>query len=201
MANRAIATAAPRPSAATGARTTSAARNLVGVVIFSGLTVLGANVYVPLIPVPITLQTLFVLLAGAAIGSRNGSLSQIIYLGLGAAGLPVFAGHLGGWGVLSGPTGGYLVSFLIVPWLVGRLLRRSGTVGWHLFVFTAGTAVIFLLGVTHLAVFYTHDWYSALRLGLLPFLPGAVFKVIAATSITRAYRALRSGNGRPARPD
>jgi hypothetical protein len=74
---------------------------LIGSVVFAGLTIVGANVYIPLMPVPVTLQTLFVLLAGAAIGGRYGTLSQILYVGMGAAGVPVFAGHLGGLSVFA----------------------------------------------------------------------------------------------------
>lgn len=169
----------------------SVARGLAGAAVFAGLTVLGANIYIPLLPVPVTLQTLFVLLAGATIGARYGALSQVFYVGLGAAGLPVFAGHLGGWGVLAGPTGGYLLSFLIVPLLIGRLMERSNKIRWQVLVFAAGTAVVFVMGISHLAVFYTNDWPAAVRFGLLPFIPGAVFKVFAATSISRAYGALR----------
>ena len=170
----------------------SLARGLFGSVVFAGLTIVGANVYIPLMPVPVTLQTLFVLLAGAAIGGRYGTLSQILYVGMGAAGVPVFAGHLGGLSVFAGPTGGYLLSFLIVPYLVSRLMGRLPTLRRQVFAFSVGTGLIFVLGVSHLAVIYTSDLSLALRLGMLPFIPGAIFKVFAATSITRSYQALRS---------
>ena len=172
---------------------------LVGAVVFAGLTFVGANIVIPLFPVPITLQTLFVLLAGAAIGGRYGSLGQAIYVGAGAVGLPVFAGGLGGPGILGGPTGGYLLSFLVAPFIVAALLRRSRSVPWLLFSFSTGTAVIFIFGVTHLAWWYTGDVSEALRVGLLPFLPGAACKVLAATSISGAYWALaeRRRSSRP----
>jgi biotin transport system substrate-specific component len=160
-------------------------------VVFAGLTIVGANIYLPLAPVPVTLQTLFVLLAGAAIGGRCGSLGQFLYIGLGAAGLPVFAGGLGGLAVLAGPTGGYLISFLIVPFVVGALLRRSQSVRWQVFVFSLGTAIIFAFGLLHLTIFYTSGVAEAVRVGLLPFIPGAIFKIFAATSITRSYTALK----------
>ena len=162
---------------------------------FTALMSVGAHIVIPLIPVQITLQTLFVLLAGAVIGSGRGALSQLIYIGAGAVGLPFFAGFAGGWAVIAGPTGGYLLSFLIVPFLVGRLLPRSGSLRWNVFVFSAATAVIFVFGVTHLALFYTSSLKAALTVGLLPFLPGAVFKIVAATSIYRSYLALVRKNG------
>ena len=164
---------------------------IIGAGVFAGLTFVGANIYVPLIPVPITMQTLFVLLGGAVLGGRCGSLGQFFYVGAGAIGLPVFATHVGGLGILTGPTGGYLYSFLVAPLVVAALLRRSGSIAWQVGVFTAGTFVIFAFGVAHLAVFYTHDLAAALRVGALPFIPGAVFKIAAAVSIYRSYSALR----------
>ncbi|HEX5131891.1 MAG TPA: biotin transporter BioY [Candidatus Krumholzibacteria bacterium] len=172
---------------------TRAARIALGIglaVGFAGLTVVGANIVIPIQPVPITLQTLFVLLAGASIGRGWGTLSQALYVGLGAAGLPLFAGGASGLALLGGPTGGYLLSFLIAPFIVGALLRRSSRIAWQAASFAIGTVVILALGVTHLTVFYTHDVGQALTLGVLPFLPGAVFKITAAVSIYRSSQAL-----------
>ncbi len=163
---------------------------------FAGLTILGANIVIPLIPVPVTLQTLFVMLAGAVIGSRRGALSQLLYVGAGAVGLPFFAGFSGGWAVIGGPTGGYLLSFLFVPFLVGRLLPKSPSIRWQVFVFSVATALIFAFGLAYLALFYTHSLSAAVTVGLVPFLPGAVFKIAAATSIYRSFRALANRRNR-----
>ncbi len=169
---------------------------VVGATFFAGLTFVGANIYIPLIPVPVTMQTLFVLLGGAVLRGRYGALGQIVYVGLGALGLPVFATHVGGLGILAGPTGGYLYAFLVAPLLVAALLGRSWSIAWQASVFAAGTLVIFAFGVAHLTLFYTHDLAAALRVGALPFIPGEVFKIVAAVSIYRSYRALRRRNPR-----
>jgi biotin transport system substrate-specific component len=158
--------------------------------LFAGLTVLGANIMIPMRPIPITLQTLFVLLAGASIGRGWGSLSQALYVGLGVLGLPFFAGGAAGVAILAGPTGGYLISFLVAPVIVGAMLRRSSRLAWQIASFTVGTAVIFACGVTFLTLTYTHDLRQALMVGLVPFLPGAIFKIAAATSIHRSSQAL-----------
>jgi biotin transport system substrate-specific component len=158
--------------------------------LFAGLTVLGANIVIPISPVPITLQSLFVLLAGASIGRGWGSLSQVAYVGLGALGLPFFAGGASGAAILAGPTGGYLIAFLVTPLIVGAMLRRSSRLAWQIASFAAGTVVIFACGVTFLALTYTHDVRQALVVGLVPFLPGAVFKIAAAVSIHRSSQAL-----------
>ena len=171
------------------------ARNTALVVAFAALTFVGANIVIPVAPVPITMQTLFVLLAGALIGARRGALSQAVYVGAGSVGLPVFAGGLAGSAVVAGPTAGYLMAFAVTPFIVGTLLRRSPSLMGQIGVFALGTAVIFLMGVAHLAVFYTHDLGTALQLGLVPFLPGAAFKLVAAVSIYRSWTALRDGRG------
>jgi biotin transport system substrate-specific component len=165
------------------------ATRLAVCVAFAALTFAGANIVIPLQPVPITLQTLFVLLAG----DRGwGATSQTLYVGAGALGLPVFAGGLAGWGIIAGPTGGYLVGFAVAPLVVGALIHRRPSTLWQGGVFVLGTAVIFALGLAHLALFYTHDLGGALAVGLFPFVPGAVLKVVAATSIYRSYGALRA---------
>jgi biotin transport system substrate-specific component len=177
-------------------RTRSAALIALGAVSFAVLTWVGANVYIPLTPVPVTLQTLFVLLAGSVAGRRAGAASQLMYVGAGALGLPVFAGGLGGWGVIAGPTGGYLLSFLVAPWIVSGLVSRHGSLGGQIAAFAAGTGVIFVFGITHLALFYTGDLSAAISVGLVPFIPGAVVKVVAAVSIHRSATALRDRVGR-----
>ncbi len=166
--------------------------------LFAGLTFVGAHIVIPIEPVPITLQTLFVLLAGASIGRGWGSLSQGLYIGLGVAGVPVFAGGAAGAGVFAGATAGYLAAFLIAPFVVGAMLRQSDRLAWQVLSFVVGTAVILTLGVAYLSAFITHDIGRALAVGLVPFLPGAAFKVLAAVSIHRSSQALIRYYGRRA---
>lgn len=176
--------------AATASRSARVARGVALACLFTGLTTVGAYIVIPIQPVPITMQTLFVMLAGASIGRGWGSMSQWLYVGLGVAGVPLFAGGASGLSILGGPTGGYLVAFLVTPWIVGTLLRRSERLGWQVFAFVVGNLVILTLGVAHLTVFYTHDLPRAISVGVLPFLPGAVFKIVAAVSIYRSSNAL-----------
>jgi len=83
--------------------------------LFGALTAMGALISIPLQPVPVTLQTLFLYLAGSLLGGGLGALSQTVYIMLGVIGLPVFSGGKAGLGVLMGPTGGYLVGFVAEP--------------------------------------------------------------------------------------
>lgn len=164
------------------------------IVFFAALTAIGAQVQIPHLPVPYTLQTFFVLLGAAFLGSRNGSLSQLVYLGAGLAGAPIFTA--GGFGAarLLGPTGGYLLSFPIAALLVGYLVRlREGFV-WILVAMFFGLIVIFTLGTSFLNLFYIHDFKAALVSGFLIFSWWDVLKLFAAAAIynefSRRFRKL-----------
>jgi biotin transport system substrate-specific component len=173
------------------------ATNILLIAGFALATAAGALVRIPLpfTPVPVTLQTLMVLLAGAMLGSGRGAASQLLYLSGGLAGLPFFAGSAAGLAVLAGPTGGYIAGFVVAALVAGRLAPRTrswiGTAG----VFTLATAVILALGALHLALFYTGGRVgAALTLGAVPFLPGAAIKIGVATAMYRAWRRIRPGN-------
>jgi biotin transport system substrate-specific component len=137
-----------------------------------------AQVQLPMVPVPMTLQTLAVLLIGALAGARIGAASAAAYMGLGIAGLPVFAGWKAAPGALflSLPTGGYIVGFVLGAALAGWIVARYGRSLLSLIAaFTLGHAVIFAAGVSWLAAFT--GWHGAIALGLLPFLLGTVVKI------------------------
>jgi biotin transport system substrate-specific component len=164
---------------------------ICGAVIFTGLIYLGANIRIPIQPVPVTLQTLFVILAGAVLGRGFGALSSMLYIMLGLAGVEIFAGNPTGWAVLSGPTGGYLIGFIAAPLLIGRLLSRRSSIAWAGLAFSLGTLLILALGVLHLTLFFTHDLAVSLNIGLWPFLIGDALKIAAACSIFKSFQAIR----------
>jgi len=173
--------AVPRPWRASAAA--RLATNLALIVAGSVLTALAARIAIPLpfSPVPITGQTFAVLLVGAALGSRRGAASMALYVAEGAAGLPVFAGGTAGPGVLLGPTGGYLVGFIAAAFVTGWLAER----GWDRRPLTTalamvlGNVVIYLLGVSWLSLFVGVT--KAPLLGMVPFLPGDLLKIVLAT--------------------
>lgn len=189
-AGGASALAAVRPLALQGVASAAAP-----VLLFAALTALAGQVRVPLpfTPVPLTLQVIPVLLAAALLGPVRGPASQLVFLAAGALGAPVFTAGAGGAAYLLGPTGGYLVGFAAAALVVGRLLDIPGPAGFLRIAgaMTAGTAVIFILGVTHLAVFTGGSWTTAFRLGSLPFLPGAALKIVAAASMAAGWQRLR----------
>lgn len=163
------------------------------VVGFALLTALAAQVRIPLpfTPVPVTGQTLAVLLAGAALGSRAGAASQGLYILLGLGGLPFFQGGNGGWEYATGPTLGYLVGFVIAAAAIGYLAEREQdrTIATALPAFLAGTAVIYVFGVAGLMVSLQTGLTDALVKGLVPFVIGDLLKVaLAGTLLPAAWK-------------
>jgi len=179
-----VGTLADRFEAATTIRT--------GAVLFiTALTAAAAQISVPLpfTPVPFTLQPMVVLLGGAALGSRLGLTSQVLYLAAGIAGLPVFAASPGlaqGPARLLGPTGGYLMSYPFAAFVTGWLAERRFDRRYvsSVLAMAAGLACIFAGGVTWLAIFTPGPAAlpNAVRAGLLPFLPADLLKILVASA-------------------
>jgi biotin transport system substrate-specific component len=165
-------------------RSDSWARDALLLVGFSLFVALSAQPEIRLAYVPITLQTLAVLLTGVILGSRRGALALLLYLGQGAAGLPVFAGGAGGIGYLLGPTAGYLFAFPLAAGLVGWLAERGWDrhILWTVLAMILGNLVIYLLGVSWLAV-YIGSLSGAIANGMLPFLPGDLIKIAIAAAV------------------
>jgi biotin transport system substrate-specific component len=151
--------------------------------IFIGLVTLGGWVSLPFFPVPFTLQTLFVLLAGAVM-RRNAIIPLGMYVFLGILGLPVFHNGVAGPGVLMGPTGGYLVGFIIAA-LIAGLAYEFESPYLHVIGFAAATIAIYACGVTWMMYSMRIDFLPALVAGVLPFIPGDIVKAAAAYTIAK----------------
>ena len=150
---------------------------------FGAMTAIGAYIIIPLPLVPITLQTFVMYLAASMLGGYLGALSQIVYILLGIIGLPVFAGGKAGLGVLIGPTGGYLIGFIIGAYIVGRMMesrKHSGYV-WIVLSLIVATVVLYICGVAQLSLVAHLSLKKAIAVGVLPFLIGDAIKIAAAT--------------------
>lgn len=173
-------------------------RSVILAVVGSLLVALCAQVQVPLWPVPITGQTFAVLVVGMAYGWRLGGATLLLYIAEGAVGLPVFAKFSGGLGVLAGPTGGYILGFVIAAALVGHLAER----GWDRsavrtgLAMLAGNAAIYIPGLAWLALFYAGPGAqyvaatgaesalgAAVAAGAVPFMFGDFLKLLLAAAI------------------
>ncbi len=154
---------------------------LGGLLVVAGTAVLtvSAKIQLPFWPVPITMQTLVVLLIGAVYGLRLGIATVAIYLAEGAIGWPVFATG-GGYDYFVGPSGGFLIGFLVAAAVVGYLAEHGFDRRWQtaLFAFLIGDAVLFGFGVAWLT--HLFGFSKALSLGLLPYLPAEAVKVTLA---------------------
>ena len=153
---------------------------------FTFLTAIAAQFTIPVKPVPFTLQTMIVLLAGALLGARNGAVSQLIYLTLGVMGLPVFA-HTPEAGIgfarLFGPTGGYLIAFPLAAYLIGWLVQKNKSYIGVILSMTAGSILIILSGAVFLNLFYLHNWSAAIEAGAAVFSVWMIAKIFIAASI------------------
>jgi len=159
---------------------------LFWIVSFSILTAVSAQVSIPIKPVPFTLQTMIVLLAGAFLGARNGAYSQVIYIILGAIGLPVFAQTADGTiglARLLGSTGGYLFAFPVAAYLVGYLTEKNQKYLTVIISMFVTELVVILVGTLYLYAAYLHNFVDAVKAGAAIFTVWMVVKVFAAATI------------------
>ena len=164
-------------------------RHLVvdAVLVVLGAALVGgfAQLYVPLWPVPVTGQTLAVLLVGATLGAVRGVLALTAYAVFGIIGVPWFSEASSGWNVIAGPTGGYIVGFIVAAALVGWLSERA----WDrkilkaLATFAGGTLVVFAIGLPWLAFALGIGVDLTLEYGLYPFLIGGAIKALIAAAL------------------
>ncbi|WP_157157364.1 biotin transporter BioY [Diaminobutyricimonas sp. LJ205] len=163
------------------------------------LVALLAKVSIFLGPVPLSGQTLGVLLVGAAFGAARGAVTMFFYAVLGLAGLPIFAGPGAGLGYLLSPSFGFILGFIPCAWIVGRLAERGWdrTFGRGIFANTVASIVPFALGVPYMAAILAlggqaPSFVQAMEWGVLPFLPGGVLKaIIAALALPLAWSVHR----------
>ncbi len=157
--------------------------------LLAALTAAGAYLAIPIGPVPIVLQNLFIFLSGLLLGGKWGLASVAVYLLAGICGLPVFAGGTGGIGRIVGPTGGYLIGFLPAVFLIGLISEKAkGRVLFDVIGMILGALIIYALGVSWLKIQTGMAWTKTLALGMYPFLPGDALKIAAAVPIARALR-------------
>lgn len=167
---------------------TDATLVVAGAALTAGL----AQVEIPLWPVPITGQTLAVLLVGASLGAARGGLSMVLYALVGALGAPIFSDHTAGTAILLGPTGGYIIGFVLAAAFTGWLAQHRWERGLlrGMLAFVAGSGVVFLVGLPWLKVSLGLDWGTTITSGLTPFIVGGVIKAVIAALVLRGAWAL-----------
>ena len=171
---------------------------LLAALSFAVATAACAQIWIPLRPVPVTLQVLGVILSGLILGSRWGAISQLQYLAIGAIGLPVFAGWKAGPAAFAGPSGGYLFGFVLgafaAGWIFERLEGRTRLAPWAAGI--AGIAGVYALGAPWLSIwlrcFDGQPWNACIpgawRLGILPFIVIDLLKAAVASGLALGGR-------------
>jgi len=157
--------------------------------LLAALTAAGAYLAIPIGPVPIILQNLFIFLSGLLLGSKWGVASVGVYLLAGALGLPVFAGGVAGIGRFAGPTGGYLLGFLPAVYVIGRITEttRKRAV-FDILAMVCGSLIVYAFGVTWLKMLTGMTLAKTLAVGMYPFILGDALKIAAAVPIAKALR-------------
>ncbi|KUK11184.1 MAG: BioY protein [Clostridia bacterium 41_269] len=164
-------------------------KDMVYAGLFAAVTAALGLLIIPIQPVPITGQSMGPMLAGSILGSRVGGLSLLIFDLLVAAGVPVLAGGRGGLGIILGPTGGYIISWPIAAYVIGKIVEQKREKSL-LFYFIAnvlgGIVIVYFIGVLWLSFQQGLDFKTALFEGALIFIPGDMVKAAAASITARS---------------
>lgn len=169
----------------------SKTRNLVLCAMCAAITCVLAPISVPIGPVPISLCTFAVMLAGVLLGAKFGFISQLVYVLLGAVGVPVFAGYSAGVGVIAGMTGGYIVAYPILAliigliyWKFGREKKGKTKILWMFIAMIIGTVVLYAFGTAWFCVVSGMGLGEAMGLCVIPFLPGDFLKMVVVAIVS-----------------
>lgn len=155
---------------------------------------------VPIGPIPVTLTNLVIYLTVYLLGMKGATVSYLVYLLLGGAGMPVFSGYEGGLAKLAGPTGGYLIGFILMALLCGLIMEKSHA---HTVItilgMIAATLVAYLFGTVWFVMQMQCDVWYALTVCVFPFIPFDIIKILIATALGKMIRqALGKSNLLPA---
>lgn len=153
--------------------------------LFAALTAILSQLSIPIGEVPITLQTFAVMLPVYILGKKNGMFAQIVFILIGAVGIPVFANFRGGLNVLVGPTGGYLISFPIIAFVTGYLIEKRKTPSKpYLFLCgIIGLIICYAMGTVQLAFVLNLSFKKALYIGVIPFVIFDLIKIALAVIV------------------
>lgn len=154
------------------------------IAIMTAITAVLAQVSIPMpMMVPMTLQTFAVTLAGIVLGAKCGAVSMGIYLLLGAAGVPVFTGFKGGLQSLAGPTGGFLLSFPLMAYLIGKGVEYRKKKGMFSLFLVIGTVSNYIVGVVMYCIVMESTVWTAVSACVIPFIPTTVIKAVLAAGL------------------
>lgn len=171
-----------------------ATRDMITAGIFAALTAIFAQITIPLpfTPVPITLQVLAVCMAAAILGSKLGTISQLVYVLIGSLGMPVFSAGRSGLQVVLGPSGGYILGFVAAAFIIGKIIERKSlpTLKVTLIAMWAGLAAIYLIGMLQLSLVTGMPLSAAFMAGVIPFIWMDTIKITLGAYIAYSVRTV-----------
>ncbi len=174
-------------------------RNLVLTALFAALTVIfsAISIPIPFSPVPFSLSVVAIFLAGALLPKNQAALAQVVYLLLGIAGLPVFSEMRGGIGIIAGPTGGYLIAYPLMAWLIAWIIEKINKRNFAVYFVSmaAGLALLYAVGTLWLSLVAQLPFAAALTAGVIPFIiPDLVKAVLASLLALALYKVIARRN-------
>ena len=169
-------------------------KDLCSIAIMAAVTVVMAQIAIPMpLGVPMTMQTFAVTMAGVILGSKKGGMSILVYVLLGAIGVPVFAGFSGGIQNLIGPTGGFIISFPIMAYVIGLGVEMRKKKGMFTLMLILGTVLNYVVGVIMFCVVMESSVMTALSACVIPFIPTAIIKAVLASVLGLQIRKRLAG--------
>ncbi len=167
---------------------------LVGV--FVAITTICAWISIPMVPIPVTLQTIGVFLTASILGTKKGTVSIIIYILLGAVGLPVFSNFTGGIGILISPTGGFLIGFIPTAFITGFITEHlKNNMITNIFALTLGLIPCYFLGALWYCIYAKVDIIASILVCVAPFLIGDTVKIFIASILVTKLKKHIKNNG------
>ena len=165
-------------------------QDICSIAIMTAITVVMAQISIPMpMGVPKTMQTFAITLAGVILGSKKGGLSILVYVLLGAIGVPVFAGFSGGVQNLIGPTGGFIISFPIMAYVIGLGVEHRKKKGMFVLMLILGTVLNYVVGVAMFCIIMNSSVMTGITACVLPFIPTAIIKAVVAALLGLQIRS------------
>ena len=165
-------------------------QDICSIAIMTEITVVMAQISIPMpMGVPMTMQTFAITLAGVILGSKKGGLSILVYVLLGAIGVPVFAGFSGGVQNLIGPTGGFIISFPIMAYVIGLGVEHRKKKGMFVLMLILGTVLNYVIGVAMFCIIMNSSVMTGITACVLPFIPTAIIKAVVAALLGLQIRS------------
>ncbi|MBQ2896771.1 MAG: biotin transporter BioY [Clostridia bacterium] len=168
-------------------------KDLVFAAIFTSLLCIAAPICIPVGPVPLSLTTFVVFVSGAVLGAKKASLSILVYILLGIAGLPVFSGFSGGLQRIISPLGGFIISYIPCVLTVAYFTKDAIKIRGYIFAMSCAALVCYLIGTLWFAMFTNLEFFDAVLICVLPFVIADILKIISAAVISSKLKPFLKG--------